>query len=101
MGRKLFHSGSLEEGKVSLASKLSIYGERGDPRRKRRVLPFFPHSSHSCFAFTCGSRVTSRDSPKWRACSQAYPYNMFFLLFFNGHFVIPITGTVLLVSVRS
>jgi len=33
------------------------------------------HASERCLAspFACCSRVTSRDSPKWRACSQATP----------------------------
>ena len=36
--------------------------------RKRAGKPFSLPSP-----FACGSRVTSRDSPKWRACSQAWP----------------------------
>ena len=44
------------------------------PREGQRSFLSAPHAPSSPFA--SGSRVTSRDSPKWRACSQAFPKHL-------------------------
>ena len=56
-------------------SKTSVlklpYMAREASRERTREQVAKPFSLPSPFA--CSSRVTSRDSPKWRACSQAWP----------------------------
>ena len=58
---------NVRRSKTSLLKLPYMVSEASCVRtRKRAGKPFSLPSP-----FVCGSRVTSRDSPKWRACSQA------------------------------
>ena len=51
------------------------YGGQSEPRENTRTSDFFfarPSSRTPRASFACGSRVNSRDFPKWRDCSQAW-----------------------------
>ena len=52
----------------SIGSKLSIYCELQSSMGRRL---FFRRPSHTCLLSRATSCVTSNDSSKWRACSQA------------------------------
>ena len=57
----------LEKCIAQPVSKLTNYGERSASWENARAsdeVPFLALAS----PFACGSRVTSRDSPKWRVC---------------------------------
>ena len=51
------------------------YGGQSEPRVNTRTSDFFfarPSSRTPRASFACGSRVNSRDFPKWRDCSHAW-----------------------------
>ena len=51
------------------------YGGQSEPRVNTRTSDFFfarPSSRTPRSSFACGSRVNSRDLPKWRDCSHAW-----------------------------